>query len=85
MVQDIAEKNNPSEVRRRRFIRIVERRVDRILDDVDTLGKCSNRRNYEYSDQDVKKIFSVIDKKIKETKLLFQNTSGNKKGFKLEV
>ena len=85
MAQKIAEKNTASEVRRRRFIRIAELRVNRILDNLDTLGSCSNRRNYEYSAEDVKRIFNVIDKKLKETRLLFQDTSSNKKRFKLEV
>ena len=75
---------NKSNVKRERFIRIVERRVNVILSYLDNLGKCSNRRNYIYSEEDVKKIFSEIDKKIKDVKNKFQDQSDSKSAFKLE-
>jgi hypothetical protein len=68
---------------RERFIRIAENRVNRILDAMDSLGNCSNRRNYDYSDTDVKKIFSEIEKKAKETRSRFQATAEEKKRFTL--
>lgn len=71
------------ETNRERFIRIVERRVNIILKDLDSLGKCSNKRNYEYSDTDVKKIFGEIDKKCRETRALFGGQT-NSRQFKLE-
>ena len=73
------------ERKRSRFIRIVERRVNRILDNLDSLGKCSNRKNYEYSDEDVKRIFSEIERKVKEVRSLFQDTSKSKRRFRLEA
>ena len=72
------------ESNRERFIRIVERRVNKILMDLDSLGKCSNRKNYEYSDKDVKKIFREIDKKVREVKSSFKGTAKNRNRFKLE-
>lgn len=60
---------------RQRFVRFVERRVNRILDSLDNLGRCSNRKNYDYTDADVKKIFNTIEKKVQETKLMFEGTS----------
>ena len=64
--------------KRDRFVRIVERRVNNIFDALDSLGKCANKRNYEYGEDDVKRIFSAIDKKIKdnlykETKMRVKN------------
>jgi hypothetical protein len=70
-------------VNRDRFVRIAENRVNRILNALDSLGNCSNRRNYDYSDTDVKKIFSEIEKKLKETRSMFQATAENKKRFTL--
>jgi len=64
---------------RDRFVRIAERRVNRIMDALEKLGDCSNQRNYAYSNAEVKKIFSEIEKKLKETRLKFQGTSKNKK------
>jgi hypothetical protein len=69
---------------RDRFIRIAENRVNRILDAMDSLGNCSNRRNYDYSDTDVKKIFSEIEKKLKETRSMFQASAEEKKRFILQ-
>jgi len=71
------------EANRKRFVKIVERRVNTILNNLDSLGKCSNKRNYEYSEADMKKVFREIDKKFKEIKMLF-NGKGSTKAFKLE-
>ena len=59
-------------------MRIVERRVNVILNDLESLGKCSNKRNYEYTENDVKRIFSEIDKKCKEVKAMFSGKTNNK-------
>jgi hypothetical protein len=69
--------------KRNRFVRIVERRVNFILQNLDSLGNCSNKRNYEYSDKDVKLIFNEIDKKLKETKAKFDGSPIGKSTFKL--
>lgn len=71
-------------IKRDRFVRIIERRVNKILDDFDSLGKCANTKNYIYNNHDVKKIFAEIDKKSKEIRLLFQALDGNKKRFRIE-
>lgn len=73
-----------NETRRDRFVRIVERRVNQLIKNLDSLGKCANKKNYEYTDSDVKKIFSEIDKKTKEIKAIFAGKSTVSKGFKLE-
>ena len=76
--------DNALDVKRRRFIRVVEYRVNKIVQEFDRLGRCSNRRNYAYSDRDVKKIFSEIENKVKAIKTLFVETSPNKSKFRLE-
>jgi hypothetical protein len=73
-----------TEEKRERFVRIAERRVNKILNDFDSLGKCANKRNYQYSDADVKKIFSEIEKKLREIKVLYRSSSGNKNRFRLK-
>lgn len=72
-----------TDVRRERFVRIVERRVNAILNNLDSLGKCSNKRNYQYSEVDATKVFREIDKKTREIKALF-NGRGSTKRFTLE-
>ncbi len=56
-----------------KFKRLAIVRGNRILRDIGLLGNLANRNNYEYSQEDVKKLFSAIDEQIKETKSQFQN------------
>jgi len=76
--------NNMMEIRRERFIRIVERRVNKILDNFDSLGKCANKKNYEYNEDDVKRVFQAIDKKIKAIRKLYENSNERKNFFRLK-
>ena len=72
------------ETRRDRFVRIINRRVNILLKNLDSLGKCANKKNYEYSDKDVKKIFAEIDKKTREVKAIFAGKASDGKEFRLE-
>jgi hypothetical protein len=83
MVTKTAISSQAIETNRERFVRIIERRVNRILDNLDSLGKCSNRKNYEYSEEDTKKIFDEIERRVKEVKALFKSGSKNRNSFKL--
>ena len=77
--------NNNSRIKRERFVRIVERRVNEILNNFDSLGKCANKKNYEYRDEEVRKIFGTLERKLREIKLLYQNSNEKKKRFTLKV
>jgi len=66
-----------------RFVRIVERRVNKILNDLDSLSKCADKKNYEYSSEDVKHIFNEIERKLREVKMVFQRSNQPKKPWKL--
>ena len=61
------------------FKRVAENRTNKIIDQIRLLGNCANRSNYEYSEEDVKKIFSAIESELKETKSKYQMKSQNKK------
>lgn len=60
-----------SETKRQRFIRIAEARTNKILNMVQLLGNCSNKSAYEYTDEDVKKIFSAIESEVRTAKTKF--------------
>lgn len=47
-----------------RFIRIVEKRTNKILEQIRLLSNCSNKNNYSYDDQQVDKIFKAIEKEL---------------------
>ena len=68
--------------KKERFIRIAERRTNNILEQLRLLGNCSNKNNYSYTEEDVKKIFSVIKTELKEVKMKF-NSKVSKEKFKL--
>lgn len=72
-----------NDIKRKRFIRIAESRVSKILTSLDSLGKCSNTRNYEYTDEEARKIFREIGRKVKEVRMQFQGKAGNQQRFRL--
>lgn len=71
------------ETKRERFVRLAETRTNKILEMLRLLGNCSNTANYEYTEEDVKKIFTVIEKELKEIKNNFSGVDKEEK-FRLE-
>jgi hypothetical protein len=61
--------------RRERFENVASKRVQKILDQIEILGNCSNRSNYEYTENDVQKMFAAIDTHLKLAKARFGNTT----------
>lgn len=66
---------------RDRFKRLATARTNIVLKRLKVLGNCSNRNIYEYDEQDIDKVFSEIERKVKETKAKFHFPK--KKEFKL--
>jgi len=60
-----------NETLRDRFKRLATARTNSILQRLKVLGNCSNRHIYEYTEDDIDKIFSEIERKVKETKAKF--------------
>ncbi len=61
-----------NEGRRDRFKRLAVKRANKVLEALRVLGHCSNRQLYEYDGDDVKKLFSVIDKELRRVKVQFE-------------
>lgn len=73
-----------NETRRNKFVRLAEQRVNLILEQFRKLGNLSNSKNYDYNEEDIKKIFSELNKVLKKTKNLFlENGKREKKQFRL--
>ena len=70
--------------KRSRFIKIAEARTNKILDMLRLLGNCSEKNNYEYSEEDVKQIFSALDKELRNTKNRFMGIDSREEIFKLK-
>lgn len=62
-----------------RFKRVAEARTNKIIESVRLLGNCSNRSNYSYSEDDVKKIFNAIESELKVAKQRYKAKSKNSK------
>jgi len=73
---------NMSEIKKERFKKIAEKRVNKLIEDFRLLGNCSNKGNYEYTEQDVKKIISAINKEFEKLKDRFYGEK-NKEKFQL--
>ncbi len=76
--------NNASESKRDKFVRLAEARTNKIIDMIQLLGNCSNLSTYDYTQQDVDKIFSAIEYEIKEAKKKF-NKIESKKGSRFTL
>lgn len=70
------------ETKRERFVRLTTRRTNEVLDKLRILGGCSNRRMYDYTEKDIRKVFNAIDAEVKRVKALF--IDGKRSEFVLE-
>lgn len=73
-----------AETKRERFIRLAEARTNKILEMMRLLGNCSSKANYEYSDDDIKQIFSALEKELKNTKNRFLGIDAKEERFTLK-
>ncbi|WP_245267983.1 hypothetical protein [Rhizobium sp. 42MFCr.1] len=63
---------------------MAEARVNRAIKDVRLIGNLANRGAYAYDDEDVKKIFRVLQKELDAAKARFSGDAGGKDNeFKL--
>jgi hypothetical protein len=70
---------------RENFVRLAEARVVKLLHGLDLLGNLSNKSNYSYDEEDAKKIFHTLRKKLREIEMRFEVQAGKRSGetFKL--
>lgn len=71
------------ETKREKFVRLAEARTNKIIDMLRLLGNCANKSNYDYSDTDIQKIFTAIEKELKNTKLKYTVGDTEDDRFKL--
>ena len=66
------------ETKRERFVRLAEARTNKIIDMLKLLGNCSNSSAYDYTQQDVDKIFSAIEAEVREAKRKYTKSETRK-------
>lgn len=72
-----------AESKRDKFVRLAEARTNKILEMLRLLGNCSSKSNYEYTDEDVRKIFGALEKELKNTKNRFLGLEAKEEKFTL--
>ena len=70
-----------SETKKQRFQRLAEKRTNDVLERLRILGNCANRGQYEYSAEEIRKIFNAIEKNVEVIKLKFKD--GETQKFRL--
>ena len=61
------------ESRSDKFKRVASKRTIELLEKIRILGNCSNKSKYEYTDEDVIKIFKSLEKQLETMKAKFSN------------
>lgn len=71
---------------RTKFVQLASKRVSKALNDIRLIGNLSNRSNYDYSDEDVAKIFKALSEEISACRKKFEVASKkqNKPRFELD-
>jgi len=78
----MVKKKVDGESKRNKFARLATARTKIVLQKIKVLGNCSNNYIYEYTEQDVKRIFEAIEKEVRRVKAMF--TKPAEEGFSLE-
>lgn len=57
---------------REKFVNLAQARVNRAIKDIQLIGNLSNRSNYDYTDEDVSKIFKVLGEEVAACRKRFE-------------
>ena len=68
-----------AETKKQRFDRIANARKDKILDTLRLLENCSNKSNYDYTDEDINNIFENLEQAIRDVKSKFTSDTKEKR------
>lgn len=60
-----------TESKNERFRRLASSRGDRLIREIALLGNLSNRKNYDYSPEEVEALFEPIERELLEVRALF--------------
>ena len=69
--------------KQKKFVQLTESRVNTVIKGMQLIANLSNRRNYEYTDEQANKIILVLENEIKDLKIRFKSASQPKGPFTL--
>jgi len=70
-----------NETARQRFERLATIRTNKVIEKLRILGNCSSKNMYEYTQEDIDKIFSAIGKELRRVKAKFEKPEKVKFNF----
>jgi len=59
--------------KREKFVSLAEKRVTKTIKDLRLIGNLSNKTNYSYDEQDVKKIVGALENEVRNIKKQFES------------
>lgn len=66
-----------------KFIRIAEARTNKAGEMIRLIGNCANTISYEYTEEEVKKIFAYLERELKNARSRFNGTDAEDGKFSL--
>lgn len=67
-----------------KFIELANRRVNKAIKDLKLIGNLANRKNYDFTEDQVRKIIKALQKELDNIKQNFQDSDNeNKDEFRL--
>jgi hypothetical protein len=69
-----------------KFVELANKRVNKALKDIQLIGNLANRQNYEFTDEQAKKIVRALQQEVDVVKHSFQDVDEvGRKHFKLDT
>ena len=70
--------------RREKFVKLAEGRMNKTIINIRNIGNLSNKSNYDYTEQDVSKMFRKLKEELSDSEKRFRRKSESRKErFKL--
>ncbi|WP_425082006.1 hypothetical protein [Ruegeria arenilitoris] len=69
--------------KRKKFEELAEKRVNKAIKDLRLIGNLSNRNNYSFNEEDIRKIMKALDDEMKALKGRFAQVRPSENDFKL--
>ena len=72
-------------IKSKKFIELANKRVNKTIKDIQLIGNLANKQNYEYTEQQAKKIVKALQQELDDVKQNFASAKvANKKIFLLD-
>jgi hypothetical protein len=65
-------------LKKERFKNVAAKRVQKVLDSLDSLSKCANRNNYDYTDVEVSKMLKAIKEQVRLLEISYTEKTKSK-------